>query len=358
MLDKTPSVSVFTPPSLKAFQAIEVNIFRDFLHNTYDELLSLSNTVKLWDCIPKYSLSQVEQNRMRSKDGQLPVYRKEFRFMDCDYCILITPAFLSIEDGRAYFPSANEELVEDALRKMATLQNQCFFDKEKASCGITFTLHQLRTELKKQGHSRSYQEVVKSLLILARSDIEIYAKNSGGQGFSIEKFIRISSFSSNTELDNSESRWVAFFHPLVYKAMNDIEYRQFNYRQMMQLKTHLARWLYKRLAYYYTNAAHTVPIKLSLAHIREESGMLERSRSNDAIKELEAVFEVFMTIKVFNSFKRIKDIRGERNKVIDIIYEAHPHSDFIKSVKAANKRQSDGREKRQQKTVGLTRQLR
>lgn len=132
MLDKTPSVSVFTPPSLKTFQAIEVNIFRDFLHNTYDELLSLSNTVKLWDCIPKYSLSQVEQNRMRSKDGQLPVYRKEFRFMDCDYCILITPAFLSIEDGRAYFPSANEELVEDALRKMATLQNQCFFRQRQS----------------------------------------------------------------------------------------------------------------------------------------------------------------------------------------------------------------------------------
>ncbi|QWF70232.1 hypothetical protein KEF85_12895 [Methylomonas paludis] len=90
--------------------------------------------------------------------------------------------------------------------------------------------------------------------------------------------------------------------------MNDIEYRQFNYRQMMQLKTHLARWLYKRLAYYYSNAGHTAPIRLSFARMRDESGMLDRVRTNDAIKELEAVFEVFKTIRVFNSVQRIKDI--------------------------------------------------
>jgi hypothetical protein len=356
MLDKMP-VARIKPPSSEAFQAIQVKIFNDFLHNTYEEWLSLSNTVKLWDCLPKYSLSQVEQNRMRSADGQLPVYQKEFRFMESDYCMFITPAFLSIENGKtyAYYPSANEELVEDALRRIATLQNQCFFDNKKANCGITFTIHQLRTELKKQGHSRSYQEVVKSLLILARAGIEIHAKNADGQGFTIEKYIRLECFTSNTDMNNVESRFVAYFHPFVYNAMNDIEYRQFNYRQMMQLKTHLARWLYKRLAYYYSNAGHTVPIRLSFARMQDESGMLDRVRTNDAIKELEAVFEVFKTIRVFNSVQRIKDIRGERNKIIDIIYEGQPHSDFIKSVKAANKRQADGREKRQGQSVGLTR---
>ncbi|QWF70233.1 hypothetical protein KEF85_12900 [Methylomonas paludis] len=219
MLDKMPVASILRPPSLEAFQAIQVNIFNDFLHNTYEEWLSLSNLVKFWDCLPKYSLSQVEQNRMRSKDGQLPVYRKEFRFMESDYCMFITPAFLSIENGRTYafYPSANEELVEDALRRIATLQNQCFFDKKEANCGITFTIHQLRNELKKQGHSRSCQEVVKSLLILARAGIEIHAKNAGGKGFTIEKYIRLEGFISNTDLNNSESWFVAYFIPLFIK---------------------------------------------------------------------------------------------------------------------------------------------
>jgi hypothetical protein len=280
---------------------------------------------------------------MRTKEGLLPLLRKDVTFMGYQYNIFISPALLADENGRAYYPSANEELVEDALRKIATLQNQCFFDDNEVHCGVTFTLHQLRTELKKQGHSRSYQEVVKSLHILAGADIEIRTKN--GCGVSIEKFMSLTGFSSKARLDNPESKWVAYFHPLVHKAMNCVDYRQYNYQQMMHLKTHMARWLYKRLAHYYTNAGLTAPIKLTFADIRQESGMLERSRANNAIQELEAIFTVFQEISVFQSINRIKEIRGGRNKIIDIVYEAYPHPDFIKSVKAANKRQSDAKAK-------------
>ena len=72
--------------------------------------------------------------------------------------------------------------------------------------------------------------------------------------------------------------------------------------------------------------------------------MLERSRTNDAIKELEAIFEVLLNIKVFMNITRIKEVRGARNKIIDIVYEAYPDKDFFKSVIAANKRQKDGRD--------------
>lgn len=281
---------------------------------------------------------------MRTKEGLLPLLRRDVTFMGREYSIYISPALLADENGRAYYPSANESLVEDALRKIATLQNQCFFDDDKdLHCGVTFTLHQLRTELKKQGHCRSYQEAVKSLHILAGADIEIRTKN--GKGVSIEKFMSLTGFSSEARLDNPDSRWVAYFHPLVHKAMNCVDYRQFNYSEMMHLKSHLARWLYKRLAHYYTNAGLTTPIKLSYVAIWHESGMLERSRVNNAIQELEQIFEVFQEISVFQSIERIQEIRGARNKIIDIVYEVHPHPNFIKSVKAANKRQSDAKEK-------------
>lgn len=335
---------VLMPPKSSAFQSIQIDLFQHFLCNNETQKLPLSNTIELWDCLPKYSVSQVEQNKMRTKEGLLSLLRRDVKFMGFDYSIFISPALLADENGRAYYPSANENLVEDVLRKISTLQNQCFFEGDNdAHCGVTFTLHQLRTELRKQGHSRSYQEVIKSLHILAGADIEIRTKN--GKGVSIEKFMSLTGFSNEARLDNPESKWVAYFHPLVHKAMSRVDYRQFNYSEMMHLKSHLARWLYKRLAHYYTNAGLTTPIKLSFAAIWHESGMLERSRVNNAIQELEEIFKVFQEISVFQSIERIKEIRGARNKIIDIVYEAHPHPNFIKSVKAANKRQSDAKEK-------------
>ncbi|NOU20588.1 MAG: hypothetical protein HOO93_02160 [Methyloglobulus sp.] len=345
MVQQKPVDVVLNPPKPEAFQSKQVDIFQDFLCNSEMQKQPLSNTIELWDCLPKYSVSQVEQNKMRTKEGLLPLLRKDVAFMGFQYNIFISPSLLADENGRAYYPSANESLVEDALRKIATFQNQCFFDDKELHCGVTFTLHQLRLELKKHGHSRSHQEVLKSLHILAGADIEIRTKN--GRGVSIEKFMTLTGFSAEARLGSPNSRWVAFFHPLVHKAMNCVAYRQYNYQQMMHLESNLARWLYKRLAHYYTNAGLTVPIRLSFAGIRQESGMLERSRANNAIQELEAVFAKFQAIKVFSSFNRTKEIRGGRNKVIDINYEAHPHPDFIKTVKAANKRQSDGKEKLQ-----------
>jgi hypothetical protein len=336
-------VTIPIVPAPEAFKSAQTDLFQEFLINKETEKEPLSNTIELWDCLPKYSVSQVEQNKLRTQEGLLPLQRKDLTFRGYTYSIFISPALLSEEGGRAYYPSANEELIEDALRKIATFQNQCFYDEKASHCGATFTLHQLRAELKKQGHSRSYQEVIKSLYILAGADIEIRTKN--GRGVSVEKFMSLSGFSGEERLDNPDSKWVAYFHPLVRKAMQLIDYRQYNYQQMMHLETHLARWLYKRLAHYWTNAGYLTPIKLSFADIRQESGMLERSRTSDAVKELEAIFSVFLKSCVFRAIERIEELRGARNKIMDIVYEAYPHADFIKAVKAANKRQSDAKAK-------------
>ena len=150
----------------------------------------------------------------------------------------------------------------------------------------------------------------------------------------------LTGFTESERLDNPNSKWVAYFHSLVRKAMSRVEYRQYNYEQMMQLETHLSRWLYKRLTHYWTNAGAMSPITLSFAEIRLESGMLERSRTSDAVKELEAIFKIFIDIKIFRPFKRMQEVRGARNKIIDIFYEAYPHEDFIKSSQSRQQKAS------------------
>ncbi|WP_125469199.1 hypothetical protein [Methylomagnum ishizawai] len=132
-------------------------------------------------------------------------------------------------------PSANEELVEDALRKIAAEQRNAFFDRKNQRSGVVFTLYALREELRKQGHARSYQEIVLSLNILVRSIIELRATDGDSPKFFARSayFPGISAVSRDKLEDDPQSKWIVQFHPLVTEAIDAVTYRQFNYAQMM-----------------------------------------------------------------------------------------------------------------------------
>lgn len=48
---------------------------------------------------------------------------------------------------RNYAPSANEQFVEDAFRKLAADQHTRFFDKPKYHSGVVFSIYALREGL-------------------------------------------------------------------------------------------------------------------------------------------------------------------------------------------------------------------
>jgi len=69
--------------------------------------------------------------------------------------VTISPARVDDRGGsqRDYYRSTNEELVEEALRKLAIDQYVGFFDKPTFRSGVAFTIYQVREELKKHGHT-------------------------------------------------------------------------------------------------------------------------------------------------------------------------------------------------------------
>jgi hypothetical protein len=176
-------------PSSTAFNAKQLDVFQSFLCNTSNEKDKLSNTVELWDSIPKYSISQQAMNGLRTKEGLLPRLEKTFIYREEEYKVRVTAAIIDSDDGeeKAYYPSANEELVEDALRKIAAEQKKGFFNKSDFKSGVVFSLHLLRNELKKRGHTRSYYEIIKSLNILSGSHIEILLPD--GKGFAKTNYL-------------------------------------------------------------------------------------------------------------------------------------------------------------------------
>jgi hypothetical protein len=122
---------------MEVFANPQLSLFQSFLANTNDERDTLSNAIDLWDSIPRYAIPRKKEEELRLPGGFLPVRMVNFQYRGKAYSAQIRPARLDVKDreGRStgatieHYPSAREELIEHALRKLAAEQFAGFFDK-------------------------------------------------------------------------------------------------------------------------------------------------------------------------------------------------------------------------------------
>ncbi len=107
-----------------------------------------TNTIELYDFVPKYAVTVGSYIEGKFLDSKV----RPFVCRGRSYTIRIDPARLATSDGkiRDHFPTHREELVEDALRKMACEGALEYFDE---IAGLTFSLYSLQKELSSQGHT-------------------------------------------------------------------------------------------------------------------------------------------------------------------------------------------------------------
>lgn len=330
--------------SKEAFANKQLDIFQNLYANTDQQISAASNLIDLWDSVPRYSISQLAMNKMRDDKGRLDLLEIPFNHRQSNFKAIIQPALIQEEKNGvkstvSYYPSANEELIEEALRKLATIQQMGFHEPMKRS-GVVFTIHQLREELTLRGHARSFDQITKSLNILAKSNIEI-------EGLSRQKlFNKINNYLTNvtsvTRADLAEdpnAKWHVQFHPLVTDSIDKITYRQFNYQQLMSHSTQLARWLHKYLVTKYTMASKMKPFEMRYSTIKRDSAMLSGYKvDRQAIAACDFSMEELKTQKIASEIKR-NATTGARGKILDVVYTIMPTLDFIAEVKLANARQ-------------------
>lgn len=345
---KSLTQSAKTPPD-KPKASKQYDLFSNF----FGDSKNLSNTIELWDAIPKYAVSARIQSGLRDEKGNLPVHEQEFKYrptapglpMEINCKVTIQPASVKSSDGSyiQYYPSADEEIVEEVLKKLFTDQQFGIHNAEKTESWVRFSLYMIQKELKERGKTRSIDEIKTSLEILSRAVYDVEFEGSSKKLIYTNPILNDMTRTQRTDyLQDPKSLWAARLPVLISKSVNELTYRQFNYGTLMSLPSPLARWFHKRLSHQYTQASVMHHYHIKFTSICRDSGLLNHSRRSVNIETVEKALQELKTAEVI--FRYEKEERRRGRKIEDVKYTLHPSMDFVQEMKAANARQTKSRE--------------
>lgn len=296
-----------------------------------------SNTVELYDFIPKYHWGKAQRI-----NGQfLKQLEREFECRGKRYRVKIKPASIEDKDGteRYYYPSQREELVEDALRKFVC-EGQGFFLDDEA--GVSFTLYQLQQELAQRGHTFNLDELKAALLICANTKLEI--KTEDGSVTIVSSIFQTLGLQTREDWQKFGQKTRAFvrFNPLVTQSIKSRNFRQLDYDRSMSFKSVIARQLHKRMSHHYTQASWQHPYTINLLTIIRDFGLTKYEKLPNNLRDVKVALEEMKKADVILSYevKKSTDER-RRNKLLDARLTMLPHPSFSGEQKGANKRKGD-----------------
>jgi hypothetical protein len=351
-------VSTRTLPAHK--QSPQFDLFTTF----FGDSRNLSNTIELWDTIPKYAVSPRLQSKMRDDKGNLPVHEQEFEYrpsldnapVSIPCKVKIQPASIQNPDGSytQYYPSTDEELVDEVLRKIFTDQQFGVHRPAATESWVRFSLKMIQKELAARGKTRSIPEIKTSLEILSKAvyEVKFTAQNRSPILYTNPILSDLTRTTRQDYLEDTKALWCARLPALISKSINELTYRQFNYGTLMSLSTPLARWLHKKLSHHYINAGILTSHNLLFSSIDRDSGLLHHPRTSANVTTVDTAFEELRKIDVVSWFK--KDERRQGKKINDILYTLLPTSSFVDEIKAANARQRDHRAALKRSTASLS----
>jgi len=330
--------------------SVQLELFSNFVSNDDSEV---SNTVEFWETIPKYFFTPEQVKKLRTKDGLAKSFLWRYEYKNLPYAVKIQPALIEKNGSEiAFFPGVTEELIEEALKKILSIQECGAHDSDRNETWIRFTLSMIQKELKTRGRSRSIQQIKHAIRIMSRCIITLYRNDNEEiwNGSILQDLVTVG---RDDYLGDTNSHHVARLPLFISHAIDRLEYRQFNIQRLMSCDEQLTRWIYRRLIHRYTQASHTNDYHFMYSDLKLTSALLQQgSESNNRRKVLNALREL---IKKNILTKYNADIRKVRNKIEDIKYTVSPSIDFIKEQKASNKRTSDSKDVLNNESKKITR---
>ena len=294
-----------------------------------------SNTIELYDFIPKYVWGKVERVNGKFLDS----LEREFECRGRHYKVEIKPASIRNKKGeeRYYYPSKREELVEDALRKFAS-EGQGLFLDDQAS--VTFSLYQLQQELKSNGHSYSKDQIKDALMICAQTNIVVTSED--GSTMLVSSLFDTLGLQTREDWQGQGQKTRAFvrFNSLVTTSIKNKSFRLFNYKVSMAYKSVIARQLHKRMAHHFTQASLANPYTIMLTTIIRDFGLTAYDRLSHNLRDIQRALDEMKGREVILSYELQRTIDAEnRSRLIDAKIIITPHPKFTSEVLHANRKQ-------------------
>lgn len=318
-----------------------------------------SSTIELFDRIPLF-LPDKRTKRGTTKNA-LEIRRISFVHRPSrrrsandavEFVAEITPAQLrDKKSGKNFFylPSTREQNVETALRKLAIQkirENQTALAPEgegnnESRFYTLISLYEIFTELKEHGHEYNTSAIRESLDILSKTLVTLETEDKRYRHKYRETPIISYDRVEDKRAKEGRGTWYrVWFHPLVQQAIFSEAYQSYQVAIEYDLNF-LARWLYKRLAHHYTQAAPDQWYTIKMSTVLKETGL---SVKKEFRKNSTTVEQALMEL-------REKDVLGDPGtfspKVRDKFgYDADLSNGWIKEPVYEEKNSTGGKGRR------------
>ena len=285
-----------------------------------------SNVVQLYHEIPKYVCDAPRDQKY------LDSLSREFVVDKVKYRVVLHPARLEVkgEDGqkitKEFFVGIREELVEDAITKIAIDKQRLFILLDTTR--ISFTIRDVQNELKRTNHLYSYEEIKEAIQVLAGARMVIEEVGGEGQwGTSTYPEFMLST-------DSKTGEGFVQLHPLMAEGIKRGLYSQYDYSLAMALPGRYSRRLYKLLAAKFTWARATGdPFTLHLVAFLERHGFKVYERITDNAKQFRQCLEALKAAKILMSWEEEPKKKGR--KIVDFKYSFRPTPEFSIAMRRA-----------------------
>lgn len=294
----------------------------------YSRRGELSNTVAVYDSLPKYVW---DQSGLVDDLSQAIITRK-CKIQGNEYIIKIKPAMIE-RNGKTIlvYAGQREELVEDALRKIAVSGSGSLIE---GKAGVTFSLNELQAELSSTGHTFSWGEIQEAIMVCRGATLECHSAD--GDTFISSSFFPMVGITTRTQYleKKGEAKCYVQFNPFVNDSIMKLTFRQYSYKIGMKIKSPLARFIYKRMCHYWTQASSEAPYTPSLVSFLSQSPREFSPRMADNLRAMKNALDALITEGVVSDYdaNQIKDGR----KITDVRYRIRPTDSFVTQTKAAN----------------------
>lgn len=327
-------------PPANVTDSVQFSLFgNSFVSNNDSEV---TNTIKVWESIPKYFFSPHQMKKLRTADGLANPFKWEYTQkgkQGIEECmVVIQPALIEQKDGsyKAFFPGVTEELVEETLKKILCDQQYGLHDVANSETWVRFTLRLVQKHLGDHGKARRIPDITHAIQVMNKCTISYFVDGHEiWSGNILQDLVTVGREEYNAD---KNAHHIARFPVFVSKAINLLDYRQTSYNHLMSFDERASGWIYKRLSIRYTHANHFNTYHFMYSEITQ-SGLFLQGTERDNRKKMVSSLEELKNKKIIAEY--VSDVRKVGAKIVDVKYTVTPTPEFIGEQKAANKRATD-----------------